>query len=224
MFLGHYAVALGVKRRMPRVSLGVLVAATSLVDLLWPIFLLVGWERLEIAPGNTAATPLNFVHYPITHSLLGAVGWSLLFSFLYWRVTRYAGGAVAVGLVTVSHWFLDAIVHRPDLPLYPGSPVLVGLGLWDSVVASVILECAMFAAGVWLYAAGTRARDGAGRYAFWGFVLFLALAYAGNVVGPPPPSWQAVAWLGLSLWILPFWAEWFDRHRDRTAQMRTVSA
>ncbi len=213
MFIGHYAVALGAKRSLPRVSLGILVAATSLVDLLWPVFLLIGWERVEIEPGNTALTPLNFVHYPITHSLVGAAGWALLFALAYWSFTRYLAGAIAVGAVTFSHWLLDLVVHRPDLPLYPGSGIKVGFGLWNSVPGAVILEGGMFLLGLWLYAAGTRPRDGIGRYAFWAFAGLLALIYVANIVGPPPPSARAVAWSALALWLLPFWAEWSDRHR-----------
>lgn len=213
MLIGHFAVAFAAKRAVPRVSLGVLVAATELIDLLWPLFLFAGLESVRIDPGNTAVTPLAFVHYPITHSLVGASGWAILFGLLYWAVTRYAAGAVVVGLVTVSHWFLDALVHRPDLPLYPGSSTLVGLGLWNSVAGTVLVEGGMFLAGVWLYASGTRPRDRVGRYALWAFVAFLVLIYIGNLFGPPPPSVQAIAWAGMASYLLALWAEWFDRHR-----------
>jgi len=215
MFIGHYAVAFAAKRAVPRVSLGVLVGAASLLDLLWPVFLLLGWEAVRVEPGNTALAPLAFVRYPISHSLVAAAGWSALCGALYWGATRYRSGAVVVGLVALSHWYLDALVHRPDLPLYPGSPLKVGLGLWNSIPAAVLLEGLLFTGGVWLYARGTRAKDAIGRYAFLGFVGFMALVYAANLLGPPPPSWQAVAWVGLAAWLFPFWAEWFDRHRTR---------
>ena len=217
MLIGHFAVAFAAKRAVPRVSLGVLVAATELIDLLWPLFLFAGLESVRIDPGNTAVTPLAFVHYPITHSLVGASGWAILFGLLYWAVTRYAAGAVTVGLVTVSHWFLDAVVHRPDLPLYPGSSTLIGLGLWNSMAGTVLVEGGLFLAGVWLYTSGTRPRDGVGRYALWAFVAFLVLIYVGNLFGPPPPSVQAIAWVGLASYLIPFWAGWFDRHRVVTA-------
>ena len=217
MLIGHFAVAFAAKRAVPRVSLGVLVAATELIDLLWPLFLFAGLEEVRIDPGNTAVTPLAFVHYPITHSLVGATGWAILFGLLYWAVTRYKAGAVVVGLVTVSHWFLDALVHRPDLPLYPGSSTLVGLGLWNSVAGTILVEGGMFLAGVWLYTSGTQPRDRVGRYALWAFVAFLVLIYVGNLFGPPPPSVQAIAWAGLASYLLPLWAGWFDRHRAITA-------
>lgn len=215
MFIGHYAVAFAAKRAAPRVSLGVLVGAAALLDLLWPVFLLLGWEAVRIEPGNTAVTPLVFVHYPISHSLAAAAGWSALFGLLYWGATRYRSGAVVVGLVALSHWYLDALVHRPDLPLYPRSPLKVGLGLWNSIPATLLLEGLMFVGGVWLYARGTRAKDAIGRHAFLCFVGFIALVYAANLLGAPAPSWRAVAWVGLAAWLFPFWAEWFDRHRTR---------
>lgn len=215
MFIGHYAVAFAAKRAAPRVSLGVLVGAASLLDLLWPAFLLLGWEAVRIEPGNTAFTPLAFMHYPISHSLVAAAGWSVLCGLLYWGATRYRSGALVVALVALSHWYLDALVHRPDLPLYPGSPLRVGLGLWNSIPATLLLEGLMFAGGVWLYTRGTHAKDALGRYALLGFVAFMVLVYAGDLLAPPPPNWQAVAWAGLAGWLFPFWAEWFDRHRVR---------
>jgi len=215
MFIGHYAVAFATKRAAPKISLGVLVGAASLLDLLWALFLLLGWEAVRIEAGNTAAVPLAFVHYPWSHSLAAAAGWSALCGLIYLGATRYRFGAAVVGLVVVSHWFLDALVHRPDLPLYPGSPLRLGLGLWNSVPGSVLLEGLMFAGGVWLYAAGTRAKDALGRYLFIGFGGFMALVYVANLLGPPPPSWRAVAWTGVAALLFPFWAEWFDRHRTR---------
>jgi membrane-bound metal-dependent hydrolase YbcI (DUF457 family) len=94
---------------------------------------------VRIEPGNTAFTPLNFISYPISHSLLAAIGWATLFALLYYAVKRYRAGAVLIWIGVVSHWVLDFVVHRPDLPLYPGGPRL-GLGLWNSILATVIVE------------------------------------------------------------------------------------
>ncbi len=119
MFIGHFAVGLASKRAAPRASLGVLMAAPNLLDLLWPIFLLLGWEQVRIEPGNTAFTPLDFVSYPISHSLVTACGWGALFALLYWARTRYTRGAVVIGLSVVSHWVLDFITHRPTCRSIP---------------------------------------------------------------------------------------------------------
>jgi membrane-bound metal-dependent hydrolase YbcI (DUF457 family) len=213
MFIGHLAVGFASKRAAPQASLGALFAAPILLDLLWAIFLLAGWEKVRIDPGNTAFTPLAFVHYPISHSLVAATGWAVVFALVYLARTRYRAGAVVIGLGVVSHWFLDALVHRPDLPLYPGSTTLVGLGLWNSVAGTIIVEGAMFGAGVWAYNAATRPRDRVGSYAFWLLVLLSVLLYAGAVIGPLPPSPLAVALGTLCLWLLALWSWWLDRHR-----------
>jgi len=214
MFIGHLAVGFAAKRAAPKTTLGLLMAAPLLLDLIWPLLLLAGLERVEINPGNTAFTPLAFVHYPITHSLAGAAAWALAAAAGYWAATRYGRGALVIGLAVLSHWFLDAIVHRPDLLLYPGSAARAGLGLWNSVGGTILLESVTFAAGVWMYAATTRAIDRVGRFAFWSFVAFAAAVYgAAASGGPPPPSPQAVAIVGLMIWLFPLWAAWFDRHR-----------
>lgn len=99
-----------------------LIAAAVLLDLLWPVFVLLGWEQVRIEPSNTTFTRLNFVSYPISHSLVAAIVWATLFAFLYYLFTRYREGTILIWLGIVSHWVLDFIVHRPDLPLYPGGP------------------------------------------------------------------------------------------------------
>jgi len=214
MFIGHLAVGLASKRVAPAASLGVLVAAPLALDLLWPFFLLAGWEKVRIDPGNTAFTPLDFVSYPYTHSLVMSAGWAALFGFLYWALTRYPAGAMVVSVGVLSHWILDAVVHRPDLPIAPGSSIRVGLGLWNSVPATMIVEGAMFTLGIWLYVRATRPRDRIGTWGFRTFVVFLAGSYVSNAFGSPPPSERFLAWFALALWLFPLWAMWFDRHRE----------
>lgn len=213
MFLGHHAVALSAKRAAPRTSLGTFVFAATLIDLAWPILLLLGVERTRIDPGNTAFTPLDFEHYPVSHSLAMVLLWSVLFGALYFALTRYGRGAVIAGVLVLSHWVLDFLTHRPDLPLWPNGPK-VGLGIWNSVPLSLLLEFAFLIAGVWIYTRMTRARDRAGSIGFWSLVAFLALIQVANVFSPPPPSWQAVAWTALAAWLFVPWAAWVDRHRE----------
>lgn len=210
MFIGHFAVALAAKRAAPRTSLGVLFAACQLPDLVWPVLLLLGWERVRIAPGATAFTPLDFTHYPITHSLAATLAWSALAGDLYalWRRDR-AGGAVVGGLV-LSHWVLDWVTHRPDLPLYPGGAE-VGLGLWSSVAGTLLVEGAMFAAGLGIYLATARPRGVAGWTALGTLVALLLAIYLGGAGGPPPPDVRSLAWLAMAGWIIPFWAALADR-------------
>lgn len=214
MFIGHYAVALGAKRVAPGVSLGTLFFATQMVDLLWPLFLLLGFEHVRIDPGNTVMTPLDFYDYPITHSLLGAVAWSLLTGLLYYGFRSNIRNALVVAGTVLSHWILDLLTHRPDLPLGFGSTVYVGLGLWNSLWGTLLLELGLFLSGLFLYARYTGARDRFGSYGLWSLTLVLMLIYAGNLFGPPPPSEAAIALAGNFSWVFVIWAYGVDRHRD----------
>ena len=128
MFLGHFGVAFGAKGAAPKTSLGTLILAALFIDLLWPTFLLLGIERVRIIPGITAVVPLDFEFYPFSHSLASVLLWSLGFGFAYRTLKHDDRGAFVLGLAVLSHWFLDAIVHRPDLPLYPiGVKIMIAL-------------------------------------------------------------------------------------------------
>lgn len=213
MFIAHFGVGLAAKKIAPQVSLGTLFLAAQFIDLLWPTLLLLGLERVRIAPGITAVTPLDFEHYPISHSLLAVLGWAVLVGALHFVLKRDRRAALILALLVVSHWLLDLVVHRPDLPLLPDESTLVGLNAWSSLPLTLFLEFSIFAAGVWLYACATTALDAAGRWGFRGLVAFLALVYGGSVFGAPPPSVEAVAWAGQAQWLLVLWGYWVDGHR-----------
>ncbi len=212
MFIGHFAVGFGAKRFAPGISLGTLFLAAQFIDLLWPTLLLLGVERVRIAPGITAFTPLDFEYYPWSHSLLMVVVWGGLFGAAYYALRRDARASVVLAIAVLSHWLLDYFTHRPDLPLWPDA-ARVGLGLWNSVSGTLAIEVSLLACGVLLYLHSTRARDAVGRWALWGLVALLGLIYAGNLLGPPPPSVTAIAWVGHAQWLLVAWAYWMDRHR-----------
>ena len=214
MFIGHFAMAYGAKRLAPRTSLATLFAAAQLPDLVWPVLVLAGVERVTIAPGDTAFTPLRFDSYPISHSLLAVVAGGALFGGLhYWRQRRRLD-ALVLALLVISHWVLDFVSHRPDVPLWPGGPLL-GLGLWNSVPGTLVVELLLFAAGLWIARTATRPRDRLGRWGFAVLALLLLLIYAANVVGPPPPSVTAIGVAGVvgGIGILAL-AAWIDRHRE----------
>jgi len=214
MFIGHAAAGFASKRLAPRASLAWLLAAPWLLDLLWPVFLLTGVERVRIDPGNTAVTPLDFVSYPWSHSLVMALVWSALFGAAYRRLTRDSRGAWIVGALVASHWVLDLVVHRADLPLVPGLPLKVGLGLWNSVVGTLAVEGGLFTLGLAIYLWATRARDLQGTIGLWALVVFLLGMYAANLGGPPPPNSSAIAWVTLAFGaLLVPWAMWIERHR-----------
>lgn len=214
MFIGHFGVGFGAKSFAPGVSLGTLFLAAQFLDLLWPSLLLLGVETVRIVPGATVVTPLVFEHYPISHSLLAVLGWAVSVGGIHFLLKRKPVAALVVGALVVSHWVLDAIVHRPDLLLYPGSATVVGLDAWSSLPLTLAIEGAVFATGVWLYVRATRPRDAVGRWGLVALVVLLLGIYAGNLIGPPPPSVLAIAWVGQLQWLLVLWAYWIDSHRQ----------
>ena len=162
MFLGHYGVALALKRVEPKVSLGTLFVAAQLVDVLWGVFLLLGWEHVRILPDDNPLLTLQFYDYPISHSLVGALAWSLLFAAAYQLLGRGESAlqarrrnALLLGAGVFSHWILDVLVHRPDVPVLPHGPY-IGLGLWDQPAVEMILEGGLYALGIYLYLRATR--------------------------------------------------------------------
>jgi len=220
MFIGHFAVGFAAKRVAPRVCLATLFVAAQLADLLWPVLVAVGLEQVRIDPGNTAITPLDFVSYPYSHSLVLLCVWGVLLSVVVGADPRVRPGAdtqvgaYVVFALVVSHWFLDFFTHRPDMPLYPGGPKL-GLGLWNYPAATVLIEFAMFGTGLWIYLGETRARDTKGRWGLWTLAAFLAVVYVANISGPAPPSVTAIWISGIAGGlVLLVWSWWVDRHRD----------
>lgn len=215
MFIGHFAVGLAGKRFAPDASLASLWLAALFADVLWPVLVAVGAEEVQIVPGNTAYTPLRFVSYPWSHSLLMLIIWGALFAAFY----RHRPGGKRIGLVlgalVVSHWVLDFITHRPDLPLWPGGPKL-GLGLWESIPGTMVVEIAMFVIGVVLYLKATWARDRIGSWGFWAVMALLFFSFLGSSLDRTPPASVRTLWIsalvatGITLGL----AVWIEKHRD----------
>jgi hypothetical protein len=207
VFLGHFAVGLVGRRFTPAVSLGTWFLAVQFVDLIWPFFLLAGLEHVRIAPGITAFTPLDFYDYPITHSLVGGVVWALLLAVTSRGVYRNGRTALLLAGGVLSHWVLDAVAHRPDMPVFPSGPY-VGLGLWNSIPATLVVELTLFLAALAFYVRGRRPGVG-----FWAMVVVLFVSYAGAAFGPPPPDVRTLAFSALAVWLFVSWAWWVDRGR-----------
>jgi hypothetical protein len=221
MFIGHFAAGLAGRRLTPTVSLAAWFLAVQLLDVLWPFFVLAGVEHVRVDPGNTAFTPLDFTDYPISHSLVGALVWATLFAcgwmFIRVRSSRHVGSArsghgLAAWLLfigVVSHWILDVISHRPDMPVLPHGPYL-GLGLWNSVALTLAVEIAMFVAAIVFYARGRRPR-----LSFWILMAVLFTLYLAAAFGPPPPNVAAIAWTSIAgFFIILPWAWWADRRHE----------
>lgn len=214
MFVGHFGVALAAKRLAPRTSLATLVAASSFLDLVWPVLLLAGAERVRIVAAGSPFLRLDFESYPISHSALAVAGWALAFGAVYlWR-TGYRRGAVVAAALVASHWVLDVATHVPDLPLWPGGPK-VGFGLWRSPAATLAVELAIFAGGIALHLGGTRATRRAGSWGLAAWVAMLLFFYVSSLLAPPPPGVTVIgasALVGSALTLA--WAAWADRARE----------
>jgi hypothetical protein len=220
MFIGHFAVGFAAKKIAPRTQLALLLAAPLLSDMLWPVFLALGWEHVRIVPGMTRFNSYDLYDFPWSHSLLLCVVWATVFSAIYYAVARYRPGAVAIWIGVISHWILDCITHIRDMPLYPGGGPRLGLGMWNHVAATMAVEILMLLVGVFLYASATRARDRIGKYAFLAYVLVLLLLFLSDRFGgQPAPATASEAAHAIFLpsivaetvFLLGAW--WFDHHR-----------
>jgi hypothetical protein len=214
MFIGHFALGFAAKRAVPRVSLAMLLVAALFADILWPLLVLARLEQVRIAPGNTAFTPLEFISYPWSHSLLMLCIWGAVIGGGYRGIFGGRRTFVALTALVMSHWVLDWITHAPDMPLYPGGPKF-GLALWNSVPGTMIVELLMFAGGLYLYVRCTEAVDGIGRWALVSLVSVLTVIYmADGLYGAPPPSVLAICVVGLAASVVfSVWAWVADRHR-----------
>lgn len=214
MGIGHLAVGFAAKRAVPRLPLGLLLLAVTFVDILWGAAILLGVEHARLEPGATAAMPFDLYDYPYTHSLLAGVLWALLFGGAFFVLRHYRAGAVMLGALVLSHWVLDVVSHRPDMPVLLNGPYL-GLGLWNSKAASVIVEEAMFAGGLWLYLRATTPRGPQ-----WGLAMLtgvIALLGVAGYTSPPPPSVTPLAVGNLASCVFLVLAQLVDRTRVAAA-------
>jgi hypothetical protein len=213
MFIGHQGIAFAAKAVAPRANLGLLFFAAMWLDILWPILLLAGVEEVRVAPGITKVSPFDFVYYPYSHSLLFAMLWGLLFGRIIWGLTHDVRITVIVGLVVFSHWLLDLIVHREDLPLMPGADQKVGFALWNSWAGTLAAEFLVFGGGVFLYLTTTKARDRIGSLGLYALAALLVALYGVSLNTTPPDDPRILAAGALSLLLLVVWAAWVDAHR-----------
>jgi len=214
MGIGHFAVGFAAKRAAPRTSLGLLLLSGMLVDFVWVLCIAAGIEHARIVPGITAANPFDLYDYPISHSLVGTLAWAALFGAVYLALERDRVAAFVLAAAVASHWVLDVVSHRPDMPVLPHGPY-VGLGLWYSLPATVLVEGALIVTGIAVYVRATRGRDRVGTWGLAALVtLFLAIHLAGYL-GPPPPSLDAVVVTSATfLPVVLVAAHVVDRHRD----------
>ncbi|HLW52062.1 MAG TPA: hypothetical protein VKW06_04390 [Candidatus Angelobacter sp.] len=224
MFVGHYGPSFAAKAldKDQRVPLWILFLAVQFVDVLWAIFVLLGVEKVRIVPGITASSPLDLYYMPYTHSLIGALGWSALAFVACQLIPRLRGprSGWLVGGAVFSHWILDLIVHRPDLPLYD-NVFKMGFGLWNYQVPSFLLEMAVLFGGAGLYL-NTVTRKG--RVMVFVFAM-AALQFVGTFLFPPPPSDRGAAMMALLMYfLLAALAAWVGHQKRATPQPAATSS
>ncbi|MBM3818084.1 MAG: hypothetical protein FJW14_03560 [Acidimicrobiia bacterium] len=210
MFVGHLAVAFAAKRVAPAANIGWLMAGVTMLDLVWPVFVLAGIEYVRIVPGATAFTPLVFDSYPWSHSLFMSIVWGFVLAAVA-RACRVPAPAWLLVALVVSHWVLDAASHAPDMPLWPGPSPLIGLGLWYSIPLTIVAEGILWIAGLAIYLRARRPFTRSENAAFWSLVGVATLLWVTQPWSPPPPSVEALGWFGLIGWLIAPWAALAER-------------
>ncbi len=213
MFIGHFAVGLAAKKAAPKINLGILFIACQLLDLIWPVLVLIGLEKVSVDHSATVVTPLNFSYYPYSHSLFSSVLYSLILGFIAWKIFKSLKTGIVFGLVVLSHWVLDFLTHRPDLPLFFDN-VKVGLGLWNSTAGTFIVEVILFIGGIVFYLMSSPLTSQKRKLVFWSLIIFLFIMYLGNIFGPKAPvdtHPNAIAGPALAMWIIVIWGYFADK-------------
>jgi membrane-bound metal-dependent hydrolase YbcI (DUF457 family) len=195
------------------VNVGWFIAAVTLLDLIWPIFVLLGIETVSIVPGATAFTPMVFDSYPWTHSLVMSVVWGLVLVALARARGVPSSLSLLLVMLVVSHWVLDFVSHAPDMPLWPGSSPRFGLALWNSIPVTLVVEGAIWAAGILIYLRTKAAQGERPGWRFWSLVALVTVMWISSPFQPPPPSVRALGWFALMGWIVVPWSAWADRRR-----------
>ena len=213
MFIGHFALGFAAKRALPKRNLALLMVAPLLLDMIFPPLVLLGIERMHLEPGNTAIFPAVLDHIVWSHSVVMTVLWSALYAAFVFALTRDKRAALICAALVASHWVLDFVTHRPDMPLAPGVETKLGLGLWHSLPGTLVVELPIWAASLWLYYSSTVAKDRIGKVAPAVFIVLLTGSYFGSIFGPPPPSAEAFAAAGIGAMLLIPFIAWFDSHR-----------
>lgn len=213
MFIGHYGPAFVAATRPKAPLLSVLFVAAQLIDFGFFSFAALGVEHLRLVPGASLMNPMDLYSMPYTHSLLGAGMWAVAFAGLIWLARRDREAAVIAAIVVLSHWFIDLLVHVPDLTLW-GTPPRLGLGLWNHPVIEIPVELFFAYGGLAWYLRRTRAAGTAGRLAPWLLGLAMAGLQAFNWFGPQPdtivdPVPVSTAWLGLFAYTLLAGIAWW---------------
>jgi hypothetical protein len=217
VFVGHYAASFALKSVEKKASLGLLFLAVQFVDVLLFTLVLLGIERVNIVENFTESTHFELEYMPYTHSLLATfLGAGFIYVVFRIIAPRNESVALVMGIAVLSHWFLDLIVHTPDLPLWSDASMKLGFGLWNNAIATYLLEAVLLAGGLWLYLRSSPATSPVGKHGMVVFVAILLLLNAVNIFAPP--LGDSTVFLALSALTMYFLfaavADWLDRRRS----------
>jgi hypothetical protein len=221
MFVGHYGPSFAIKSVRPEIPMWMLFVAVQLVDVAWAMLILLGVEKARIVPGITASNPLDLYYMPFTHSLVAVILWSVAAALFAWPLLGLAipVAAVWIGVAVLSHWVLDLVVHRPDLPLYDDT-MKVGLGLWNYPAFAFSVEAVILFSGMALYLRVTEPINSLGRIGLPAFGVVMLAIQTYVFFGPLPASPATAAITALVLYVaFAGIAQWLAHQRkNATAQ------
>lgn len=223
MLAGHYAVGLGLKTFDRSIPLWFLFIVVELVDIFFMLFVLLDIEHMRITLGFTKTYPLDMYHFPVTHSLVMVPIWCLVGLFLYQLFSSsFTKKAIAlVSIAIASHWFLDLIVHPPELPIFWDS-IKVGFSLWNQPIISILLEISLVGGGLFLYLKSILKRENVNRTLIWVIGLILILLTIFMPYYPPPKSVSEAAIVGLILFFIIPIVAYFAEKPNETSQSATL--
>jgi len=223
MFVGHCAVALVAKRAEPTINLGTFVFAAMFADFAWCVFMLLGVEHVQFKSGMGAGNYFYATNIAMSHSLLMDAVWATLLGSVYLLWRHFPRGALILFLVVLSHWLLDVVSHRPDMPIAPGMHAHVGLGLWNSIPATLLVEGGFWSLAIILYVRVTRPKSLTGNFVFWSGVVLLTLVWFSNIAGPPPQNPKAAPFASLIVFSMTVaWAYWVNRVRASRSAVAVI--
>jgi hypothetical protein len=206
MFIGHYGVAYAAKAVAPKAPLAAYFLAVQVLDVLFSVFVLGGVEHMEIVHNYTSYNPYRLYDMPITHSLVGSLGWAVAVGIVAAMLRLPRRESLWLGLAVFSHFILDLLVHTPDLSIAGGDTARLGLGLWNNVPVVLVLELLVLLGG-WLLFNRSKRSDAAfpkqRNRIFLGILVLLTIA---TPFTPDPTSPTAFATQALVAYCALAWA------------------
>lgn len=206
MFIGHFGVAYAAKTVAPKVPLAAYFLAVQALDVLFSVFVLTGIEHLEIVHNYTRYNPYRLYDMPITHSLVGSLGWAVAVGSVARMIRVPRRESLWLGLAVFSHFILDLPVHTPDLSIAGNDTARLGLGLWNNVPLVLVLELLVLSGGWLLFSRSHRSDATFPKQRNRIFVGILALLTVITPFMPDPASPTAFAVQALVLYGALAWA------------------